>query len=1277
MEKKSWVLICFFCVFFIQSVDIQAQKIQKKISIVWTENVKQYISEDNFREFLHFEGSAYFRNEDALPVFFEKIPVDNLFSEYQVTTADVHYEPMGAHDQSLVPASFPASLQIEVSTAHERNQAYVLVSFVPIVRSGASQCSRITELTVNIEGSKPAHAKSSKSHATRSVLASGQWFKFAVAKTGIYKVTYKDLIDMGMGTPIVSSQIALFGNGGKMLPESNAEPRSDDLRELPVMMHDGGDNSFDEGDYFVFYGESPHTTFYDTLSNHFTHLFNIYSDSTYYFITSSTGVGEKKRVQTVDNSSLQANRTVSDYTHFDFYEEDLYNFGNSGKDWFGDLFDVTTQRAYSFQVPGHKQASSRLSLYVAGVTNSIALMDVAVNRMDLGSMSVSSINSSSMASLNKQDFTFVPNSDNLTVSLTFNKPLTTSTAYLNWIEIEVPCNLSMHSAQFGFSNPSTAGPDNITQFNISGASTGTNVWDVTDPGETFRYALNTTNGQASFKAPTDIIRQFYAFDGSSYLSITPIGSVVNQNLHATGATDMVIVSHPNFLAQANKLADFRRSNDGLTVKVVTTEQVYNEFSGGSLDPMAIRDYLKLIYDRTDKASPRYLLLVGRPSYDYRGRHEGTQLFVPNYQYYADGRTITEYNFYSNDDNFGVLDDEETAGLSGQYDVAVGRIPCSTVAQAETAVRKSITYTEKRNLLAEGSTQISNFGDWRNMVAFVADDEQLEFVLDAEELCSITENHNKKVNFDKIYLDAFQQVSNAGGQRYPDATTAINNRMNQGCLMMTYIGHSGKDGWAAERVLENSDISKWSNQYNLSTLLSLSCTFGYYDRPALSPAELAMFNNGGGTSSVVCATRESWSGPNIDYGRHIFNRLFGMDSGTTPTAGELNIYAKNKKGGCSNTNLAMYVVMGDPSMPLAMPRYHLVTDSVNHRAVSAQPDTIRALSKVTVSGRVVDDNMQTLNNFNGTVFPSVYDKKNKTSTLGNDPSSPVYDFHVQKSVLFRGNNTVKNGHFTFTFYVPKDIDYSFGNGKISYYARSTDNDAAGAFSDFIIGGTDTNGLNDKEGPIIDLYMNDENFVDGGIVGPNPTLIAKIKDNYGINTTGNGIGHDLTAILDNTSDAQIILNDYYETEKDSFNMGTVRYNLSELPVGQHTIKVRAWDINNNPSESELSFEVLSDQKLELSHVLNYPNPFTTHTEFFFEQNQNGGMFDIQVQIYTISGKLVKTINTSQYMEGNRCAGIPWDGLDDYGDKIGKGVYMYKVRVRNANNEIAEKIEKLVIL
>ena len=1277
MKKNSWVFLCFFWALSLQISHIQAQRIEKKIHISWTDNIVRTLSEEETVEFLHFDGTIYDKSFPTLPSYYEKIPIQQFYTRYDISVSGLEYEPLSASDAALIPEGFSnRELEVSAVSASERGMPYLLLSFIPIVKSGDGAWRRVTEVTVVLEGRAPKASKASKGYAPQSVLASGKWHNFSLSETGIYKVTYDDLVAMGMSTPISSSQIALFGNGGKMLPEANSAPRADDLTELPITVVDGGDGILDAGDYFLFYGQSPHTWAYDTARQRFSHRINIYSDVSWYFITATPGVGSKKRVATIDGGALMPNNTVDEYTHYDFYEEDLNIFGETGTIWFGDLFDVTTLRTYTFSVPGVKPQSARLTVSGAAASSVISSMAVKVNNIPVGSFSFPGISSSGTATLASGDFRFTPGNSTIVVSLEYNKPATSSSAYLNWIELEATCQLSMHSAQFPFCNPSTVGAGRITRFNIANATGSTMVWDVTNPAEMCRYSLVQANGQYGFSVPTDTLRQFFAFNGSSYLSVTPGGSVANQNLHATGNVDMVIVTHSKFLSQADELAKFRTENSGLTVKVVTTQQVYNEFSGGSLDPMAIRDYVKMVYDRSGKQYPKYLLLVGRPCYDYRGRVSGTEIYVPNYQCTSTG-SISEFTYYTNDDTFGLLDDEEGGNGGGLFDIAVGRFPCATLSQAKNAVEKSILYTRRANMVPEGSTQISNFGDWRNIMAFVADDEEYnDFISNADNFTRIVANANPNINFDKIYLDAFPQISNAGGQRYPEVTTAINNRMNRGALFFTYIGHSGKDGWAAERILETSDISHWTNKYNMPAMLTLSCTFGFYDRPTLSPADLVLFNDKGGGSAIITASREAWSSPNNAFGRHIFNTMFATFDGQHPTIGDIMRRAKNNYGG-SGSSLAMFVLLGDPSMPLAIPTYNIVTDSINHHPAGTAGDTIRALSRMTVSGRVVDADGQTLSGFNGNVYPSVYDKAVTVTTLSNDPTSPAFDFSQQKSILFKGNSSVSNGHFSFSFYVPKDIDYSFGNGKISYYACGQNDDGAGCFTGFVIGGTDTNGVDDKEGPVIELYLNDEQFVNGGVVNPDPTLIAKIRDNYGINTTGNGIGHDLTAILDDASESQIVLNDYYQTDKDSFNSGTVRYNLSDLSVGHHTIMVRAWDINNNHSESQLTFEVLSDEKLQLRHVLNYPNPFTTHTDFYFEHNQGGGLFDIQVQIYTISGKLVKSITTSQYLEGNRSAAIPWDGLDDYGDKIGKGVYMYKMRVRNAQSQTAEVIEKLVIL
>ena len=1295
MDRKSWVRILFFILTFFQIADIQAQTIQKKITLTWLEPVTQTFSNGEKQTFLTFENASFGSEHPSLPSFYEIIPVENFFSEYTVNVLDQEFDELSANDCKSVPSDFhQKTIGYHVQSAYDRRQAYAQLWFIPIVETSPGHFRKLTSVTLSIEGKHPVNTKSAKGHATQSVLASGQWYQFSLTETGIYKVTYQDLTAMGMRDPISSTQIAVFGNGGAMLPERNSEARADDLEELPIQLFDGGDGTLDNGDYFLFYGLSPHKISYDTASHKFTHAYNIYSDASFYFVTQTPGIGEKKRVQTVGNEGLTANRTVQDFTYFDFYEEDISNLCESGKTWLGDRYDITLNRSYPFTLPGTPTGTGRVSVRTAASATASSSFQVSVNQNTLGNVTLRSVTGSTLACLTTGNFPLNTSSRNVNISLTYNKPTTSAVGYLEWIEVEIPCTIALINGQTRFRNPSTMGSGNVTRFNLSGVPTSATVWDVTRPSQTVRRALSFDSQGTYFTAETSELREFILFDGTTYKSVTPLSSVTNQNLHATGAVDMVIVTHPNFLSQANRLAQFRAESDGLSVKVVTTQQVYNEFSSGSQDPMAIRDYMKMIYDRTNKEYPKYLLLFGRPSYDFRGRAQGTAIFVPNFQYnieYIAENDMPQYTYlneirqqYTSDDVLGLLDDTEGYNGDGLYDLAIGRFPCTNSSQATIAVDKSIRYTEKRNLVGENATQISNFGDWRNIMAFVADDEEHnDFIYNADLFTKKVEENNPNINFDKIYLDSYQQVSNAGGQRYPEVVTDINNRMDRGSLFFTYIGHSGKDGWAAERILENSDINRWNNKFNLTAMISLSCTFAYYDRLTMSPSDLIFFNANGGAVAVIAAAREAWSVPNNTFGRIFFTKMFQKDeNGNYLSICDLQRKSKNQYGpssGGNGNNLCMFVTYGDPSIKLAVPTYNVVTDSINFHAVGDVADTIRALSKVTVSGRVTDANLQTHTGFNGSLFPSVYDKKIVTSTLINDPdiNYEPFDFEVQKSLLFKGNVTVKDGRFQFSFYVPKDIDYNFGNGRISYYARSENSDASGVFTDFTIGGMDTSGIEDKENPVVELYMNDENFVNGGITGTSPTLLAKISDNFGINTTGNGIGHDITAVLDNNTGSKIILNDYYQTEKDSFNRGVVRYPLAELTPGDHTISVRAWDVNNNSSEQELTFRVVSEEKFQLSHVLNYPNPFTTHTDFFFEHNQPGGTFDIQVSIYTISGKLVKTLYDTQFMDGNRCRAISWDGLDDFGDKLAKGTYLYRVRVKNQDGKTAEAIEKLVIL
>jgi len=1255
------------CLFF--QGNLHAQTITKSYQIPKFE-IRQFEYNDRQIKILTFEGAFNLEEFSSLPVFGDRTEVNQHYQSYSFTLLNTKYEPLTADEISLLPAGFVfTEPRVKIKTATDAGKFYAMVSIMPVIKTATGQYQRLVSCDIRFEGTEPVQV--TKMRAIRnSVLASGTWYKIAVNSTGLHKVTYNDLKNLGISmSGLRSSSISIFGNGGGAIPDVNPVNQIDDLLECPIMVIDNGSGTFDENSYFVFYAQGPHTWEYNATTQLFSHKYNIYSDHAYYFINVDNGIGEKKRISKQTFTQTET-ATITTFTHYDFYEKDGKNFGESGREWFdNDAFYASTSKTYNFSIPELSNNTARVKIRVASSSTVSGRMELLVaNQTNSFNVNASGNNYAAVSVFDKELPFF---SGNVPVTLKFSSPQSSSSAYLDFIEIQAKCNLKIINAAMPFAITDNIGVGNFSLVKIENATEQTTIWDVTEHNAVYALGGNLLGTQYSFKTPSDKPRHFIAFNGTSYHSVTPVGKVVNQNLHGLKNVNMIIVSHPNFLSEAKRLAQFRAKENNITVEVVTPEQVYNEFSSGSQDPAAIRNFMRYLYDN-DSKQIQYLLLFGRPSYDYRGRIAGTQLFVPNYQ---GASSFSEDSLRACDDFFGVLGIGGGSLSNDLINVAVGRFPVTNLAQAKTAVDKTINASVRYKINTQNASQISNFGDWKNNITFVADDkDNNNHVKDAESAADIMAKNHPLFNLEKIYLDAHPLVSNAGGQRYPTVNTAIRTRMEKGALVVAYYGHGGGNGWAHERILELSDINGWRNKYNQPMMITITCSFGWYDRPAPSPAEMAFLNENGGVNSIITTSRVTWSGGK--YGtQQLYNEMGKKLDGRYKTIGEIHRFAINNSSGTTDGTNMIYL-MGDPALRINIPNHKVKTDEILGENLQVI-DTLRALTKVTIRGTITDDSGNPMDNFNGNLFPSIYDKAVKQKTLGQDPRSPVTDFTVQKNVIFKGNATVSNGKFEFSFFLPKDINFEYGKGKISYYAASENDDAGDYYDNFIIGGISDKPIADTKGPDIEIYLNDEKFVPGGITNPDPILILKLKDEYGINTTGNGIGHDLVAILNNEVDKQIILNDFYLANKDSYNSGTVRYQLNNLKPGNHSIKVRAWDIFNNFSEASLDFIVKSDEKLKIAHVLNYPNPFTTKTSFYFEHNQPIETFDILIHIFTISGKLVKTIHDTQFLEGNRSNAIFWDGRDEYGDKIGKGVYLYRFTVRNSRGETAEKIEKIAIL
>lgn len=1262
--------------------------------IAWATPYTMKISESDNQRFMSFEGAQYLFEDDFLPRLSKKIELAGNANDFSVAFASEVYEPLTEQELSCLSfgKKIGAELILSSSVLTSRKKKYGLVSFVPIRKNAVSgKYEKLVsyELSINYSSNLKSQQQSTHVYAANSVLQNGTWYKMALATDGIYKLSFSFLESLGMDLSTVNPQhIRIYGNGGEALAELNSVARPDDLLENTIYVEGESDGTFDANDYVLFYGKGTTKWEFDTSScSTFRHQENLYSDSAYYFITADLGLG--KRIQTQASSNATPTHTVTSFNDYGYHENDNVNFIKSGRQWFGEYFENVNSYNFSFSFPTidvSAEASVYTSLASRYLISGSAVYNVS-SQSGSTSISVPSISGSSYdhyARLAASCYNFLPSASTITVNVA--KQTSDAVGWLDYIEVNVRRLLTMTGNQMVFRDIQSLGTGNLAKY-VLNSSLPVQIWDISDKSNIKLQSV--TNSSASvyeFVLPADTLKEFVAFTGLSYNTPVAKGVVANQNLHELSNKDYIIVAHPDFYTEALLLAEHHETNNGLSTVVVTTEQIYNEFSSGAVSACAIRDFVKMFYDKAAVVDemPRYLLLFGDGSYDNKKVYSNNTNFIPTYQSFDS--TIPTSSYVS-DDFFGLLDDNEGLWAVDAVDIGIGRFPVKNKTQAQTALNKVLSYTKTgfaqqttTSASCNNQTSSSPFGSWRNTVCFIGDDEDGGIhTSQADQQATLVDTMYKDYTLDKIYLDAYQQEATPGGNRYPGVVEAINKRIEKGALIINYTGHGGEVGLAHERVIEVSQINRWANANSLFLFFTATCEFSRYDDPERTSAgEDVFLNPNGGAVALFSTVRLVFASPNFYLNRDFYKAAFEPINGEMPRLGDLYAYIKNEPGG-NSVNSRNFTLLGDPALMLAYPKYAITTDSINHVAVNnLSSDTLKALSVVTVSGHVNDENGILLSTYNGTLYPTVYDKPQTITTLSNDgSSSPAFSFKLQKNILYKGKVSVTNGRYSFSFIVPKDIAYQYGVGRISYYADNGTEDAQGNYEKVVIGGSNDSASSDAIGPDVNLYMNDIKFVFGGLTDENPDIYSVLKDDNGINTVGNGIGHDITAVLDGNTEKAIVLNDYYQADLNSYKSGSIRYSMEELTEGKHTLKLKVWDVYNNSSETYTEFVVAKSAELALTHVLNYPNPFTTRTQFYFEHNQTCSLLEVQIQVFTVSGKLVKTIDQFVSTEGFRSEPIEWNGRDDFGDKIGKGVYVYSVKVTTSDGSTAEKYEKLVIL
>ena len=1099
-------------------------------------------------------------------------------------------------------------------------------------------------------------------YANQSVLRQGTWIKMGIVKGGIHKLGYPDLVDMGLNpSEIFVDKIGVFGNYNGMLPENTSYSRPDDLQENSIYISGVDDGSFDEDDYILFYAQDPTIWKYNVFTKSYFHYTNIYSDTVFYFFTPDQGTA--KKLLEVDGSSLSPTHFCSDFMDYFLHEKDLVNFLSSGQKWYGEKFSGDTMsREFDFNIPNINVAKSayfNLSIVARSLTDSYYKISINDNLLiDSTKIRATATNQGIYGRESTSSFSYYLESENLKLKIDYLSDAENASAWLDYIEFNCFRNLVFSGNQMKFSNPLFASPGSITQFGISNSTPNDIIWEITDAFNPKIIKTDYINGVNTYNIPTDSILTFVVHDGSNYYTPVSYKTVPNQNLHAVSNVNLVIVRPDSLSAQANRLAELHEINDGLKSVSVSPEQLFNEFSSGSQDVTALRNFMKMLYDNGAFNNQRaYLMLFGNASFDYKDRVKNNTNIVPTYQA---AESLRETASFVTDDYFGLLDDNEGSQAKGDLNIGIGRFPVVNIEEAKATVDKVFHYVEN-------STDVMR--NWRCNICFVADDQDNNLHFDqAEGLVSIVDTLNQGITIGKIYSDAYKIVTVPGGNRFPDVNTKISETVSNGTLILNYTGHGGVLGWSEEIIIDVPMINSFENIDNLPLVITASCEFSRFDNPEMiSAGEYFFLNENGGAIALLTTTRKAYAHSNYIVNKRIYANLLSCDNGEVPRLGDLVRLSKIP----SNDNYLNFVLLGDPALTLAYPKYEIVTTIDSTTNVS---DTVHALTLVSVSGNIVDKDGKVVEYFNGLLYPKVLDKASTYSTLGNESGSYPAEFLIFDKSLFEGKISVTNGKFSFDFMIPKDIAYKYGYGKIAYYALDTINyvDAWGAYKELLIGGINNDAIIDDKGPDINIYLNNNSFVSGDVVTSSPVLLATIFDESGVNCTGSSIGRDIVMIIDENYSNPFILNNYFSFDIDSYQSGKIIYPLSNLSNGHHTLTIKAWDIQNNSTEKTIEFVVDDNAVFSLFEVINKPNPFDDETVFSFSHNKGGITFNVSIRIYDLQGNFIVELSTGE--EYLNKGSISWNGKNANEVPISSGMYVYTIEVTDNYGNIAVQQQKL---
>lgn len=1270
MKSKLYIhlsLVFVILVGFQTSILASNTALTDTLQINWKSHQELKLRDGGLAKLLYFEDAITLYETASLPWQITELPLAaNEFAQnLQLVVIAADTLPYSANNKVADLQFASDDFQVVIQLLEGKSFATILP-----VKLIDGKLIRIKAYTLNytITEKLKENADDSPTWKSSSVLATGNWFKIGVTETGVYILDYNQLQQMGLNLgELDPTYFGLFGNGNGMLPEANHYSRADDLIENAIYIPGGEDGSFDPGDYILFYGQDAVKWKFSPFTNQYIHEQNYYSDTTFYFFTPDLA-SAGKRIQPKSQAIGNPVATVNSFLDYQLHEKEDENLILSGKDWYGEVLSTANPIASaSFDFPNlvTEKPIGIYSKYAGRSITEDTYTQIQINGQTVqDSTKIYKLSADNPMFAREKIFStsYTANSDQVDVKLELIANETGSRVWLDYVRVNAWRQLKTVDNKLRFRFLATDTIPTVVSIEITGVTAEDIIWDITDLSNIKAQDYTHNNNTAYFNVPATAQREFYSFAPQYPLNPAAIYPVSNQNLHQLEQAEMLVITHPNFLAQANEIAELHQVVDQMDVKVVNVMQIYNEFAGGKHDITALRDFIRMIYLRSNQQL-KYVLLFGDASYDYKDRIPANTNLIPTYQ--ASGSTIETQSFVS-DDYFGLMGSSEGANMSGILDIGIGRFPVSNTNDAQVMVDKVRHYMSKQDELS---------GQWRNNIAFVGDDRDNNLHFDqAETLSRMVDTARANLNVSKIFLDAYPRMTVPGGFRYPDANKAFVKQIEEGALIINYTGHGGINGLTDERVFTISDINGLENINNMPFFITATCEFSRFDNPGfVSAGEQLLLTSKGGGIGLMTTTRLAFAHSNFALNKKVYGAMFNRSDANFKRLGDILRLSKNP----TSSSVYNFVLLGDPALKLVYPESKVITNKVNNVTAGSAEIILHAMAEVLIEGEILNPDGNRASDFNGYLYPKLFDKKTKFSTLGNASNSQQANFTYYEKLLYSGKVSIKNGKFSFRFQLPRDIAYQYGKAKLSYYAVDTVsfNDASGYFDLFEIGGTNPEITPDTHGPEIELYVNSKTFKNGDAVPSSSTLMAQLNDSQGIHHLGNSIGRDIVLQYLSPDKGTVILNSHFEPEVDNFGAGTIHYPLDNLEDGLYQLTLKAWDLHNNSSIAEITFVIDSKSRLDLHRVLNYPNPFSTSTAFIFDHNKPQAIFDYELTIYALDGRPVVILTGKIGTAGNRSEPILWDGKDASGQIIPTGTYVYRILLTDEQG-IQSSVNQLMV-